>query len=234
MQRLEQVSATAGTNDGPATDFAQTQTSGMDLTQNAESAQQPGLKASTQKLAFSSEAKMANQREVDRLARKEKRRNERLMKHDWRVIEKRRINDFEKSAKDKRIEEMVKKVDKMTSEQVEMELNLEELGIRAGKAAQYEPASSGTSDGGSSHRRILVREMGTTGGEEADGDRRRSIIAIKDVETGEASYEQDKLFLTAEARLWNATIWSPRHPPAESRRRTEGRRAHSGRGKSKD
>ena len=88
----------------------------MDLTQNVESVQQYDQKASTQKLPFTSDAKMLNQREAEGLARKEKRRNERMMKHDWRIIEKRRVNDFEKSAKDKRIEKMVKEVGNMTAE----------------------------------------------------------------------------------------------------------------------
>ena len=138
---------------------------------------------------------MVNQRDVDRLARKEQRRNEKLMKHDWRVIEKRRVKDFERSAQDKRIEAMVKKVGKMSSEEVEMELDLEQLGIKAGKASQHGPAARGSSDGGSSRRRIIVLEQEPTGGLDSNGDVRRSIVAIKGLDVEEESHEQGKLFL---------------------------------------
>ena len=59
---------------------------------------------------------MTVDRRIERLAEIEKRRNERMKKHDWRIIEKRSVNDFEKSAKDKRIEKLVKEVGRMTSE----------------------------------------------------------------------------------------------------------------------
>ena len=117
------------------------------------------------------------------------------MKHDWRVIEKRRINHFEKSAQDKRIEAMVKKVARMTPGEVEMELDLDQLGIRAGKAVQQEPASSRSSDGSGWHGRALGREMESTGGAGATGALGQRILETKNLESGESSREQGKLFL---------------------------------------
>lgn len=60
VQRLERVSASAGTNEGSASDHAHTQVSAVDGTQPAESARKHELRASTQKLPFTGGARVTN------------------------------------------------------------------------------------------------------------------------------------------------------------------------------
>ena len=77
MQRLEEVSAAAGTTEGSGTGRGHTQASA--LPSGDDSPDQRDLKASTPQPRLASGPKVTSQREADRRARKEKRRTERLV-----------------------------------------------------------------------------------------------------------------------------------------------------------